>query len=189
MSEENGTVDRRHFLGRSASIVGASSVLGAVGMGHLATAAVANAKGTEPPPCGNPQRAMYEAGIIAKAWQDEGYKQQLLRNPKGVLSRELGTSIPSNVNVRVVEEDANTLYFVLPRNPNEYAEKKMNAEQLVGVAAGWRMDPTPCDSVASMNPGWFVSMDFNPRSREAQRWRAQQVQQVQKVNKVERGQK
>ncbi len=54
-------------------------------------------------------------GVIARAWKDEAFKQELLCSPKAVIEEEWGTAIPADIEIRVFEETAHTLYIVLPR--------------------------------------------------------------------------
>ncbi len=56
--------------------------------------------------------------LIAKAWKDDAFKQELLRNPKAVLERELGTNLPANLEVQVLEVPENTRTLVLPTAPD-----------------------------------------------------------------------
>lgn len=54
--------------------------------------------------------------VIARAWADDAFKQQLAADPKGVLSAE-GVEIPNGVNVKVLEETDSQYYLVLPTKP------------------------------------------------------------------------
>lgn len=65
----------------------------------------------------NKTRQEFEADLVAKAWKDKAFKQELLSNPKATLTKEFGTPIPNNIEVRVLEENPNTLYIVLPVEP------------------------------------------------------------------------
>jgi hypothetical protein len=81
-----------------------------------------------------------EAKIIAKAWQDEAFKQELLSNPKAVFSREMGQSIPDEVEIEVIEENPTTLYMVLPMKPTMNFDSELSEDQLEAVAGGWCKD-------------------------------------------------
>ncbi len=79
-----------------------------------------------------------EAKIIAKAWQDEAFKQELINNPKATISREMGlVEVSQNLEFRVVEENADTFYLVLPMKPNiAVAGHELSEDQLEAVAGG-----------------------------------------------------
>jgi hypothetical protein len=76
-----------------------------------------------------------EARIIAKAWKDEAYKQELLTNPKAAIEREFGVEFPADVNVQVLEENSTSLHFVLPMSPVAIAQE-LSEEQLEAIAGG-----------------------------------------------------
>ncbi|MBD1930045.1 NHLP leader peptide family natural product precursor [Trichocoleus sp. FACHB-90] len=76
-----------------------------------------------------------EAHIIAQAWKDEAYKQELLSNSKAVIEREFSVQLPAQVNVHVMEEDSTNLYFVLPPRP-DLSNAELSEEQLEAVAGG-----------------------------------------------------
>ncbi|WDD36983.1 NHLP leader peptide family RiPP precursor (plasmid) [Nostoc sp. UHCC 0926] len=86
----------------------------------------------------NKTRQEFEADIVAKTWKDEGFKQELLSNPKSTITKEFGTLIPDNIQVRVVEENPNTLYIVLPVKPAdlESEEGELSENALEAVAGG-----------------------------------------------------
>lgn len=76
-------------------------------------------------------RKELENKIIARAWQDESFKEELLSNPKAAFERE-SIELPESIELRVVEENANTLYFVLPPKPSE----ELSDAELETVAGG-----------------------------------------------------
>lgn len=64
------------------------------------------------------KRRELEEKLIALAWQDTAFKQELISNPKATLDKK-GINIPANIEVRVVEETPTTLYLVIPMNQNQ----------------------------------------------------------------------
>ena len=85
----------------------------------------------------NKTRQEFEADIVAKAWQDEAFKQELLSNPKATLTKEFGTPIPDSIQVRVLEENPNTLYLVLPVKPADLeGQGELSENALEAVAGG-----------------------------------------------------
>jgi hypothetical protein len=84
-------------------------------------------------------RKDFESGIIDQAWKDEGFKEELLRDPRSVISREIGQHIPQNINIKVLEETSDTIYFVLPQSPLDKRaglEGELTDEDLEAVAGG-----------------------------------------------------
>jgi hypothetical protein len=59
-------------------------------------------------------RAEVERRLVQKSLQDEEFRQRLLDDPKGTLEQELGRGLPEGLEVRAVEESADTIYLVLP---------------------------------------------------------------------------
>ncbi len=72
--------------------------------------------------------------IIEQAQSNPEYYSQLMKDPRALMSRQLGTSIPSNVNIKVIEETPDTYYVVLPYQPKEGAE--LSDSDLEKVAGG-----------------------------------------------------
>jgi len=69
-----------------------------------------------------------EVHLITRALKNEAFKQELLANPKAVVEQELGTKLPEELEMNVLEETEDTLYMVLPCNPYE----GMSEEELKG---------------------------------------------------------
>ncbi|MDQ3913007.1 MAG: hypothetical protein M3305_14815, partial [Actinomycetota bacterium] len=49
--------------------------------------------------------------LIQRSIGDDSFHQELLRNPKPTLERELGVTLPENVNVEVHESDPDTIHL------------------------------------------------------------------------------
>ncbi|MBD2530121.1 NHLP leader peptide family natural product precursor [Nostoc flagelliforme FACHB-838] len=91
-----------------------------------------------------------EAKLVAHAWQDEAFKQELISNPRAAVEREIGQKVPESTDIRVLEETGNTIYFVLPKKPSI---DELSEEQLEAVAGGDGGDILP-DSVSVLTVSW-----------------------------------
>ncbi len=73
---------------------------------------------------------------MQKAWSDAEFKQQLIENPREAFAA-LGVELPAHlagVNLKVVENTADTLHLVLPAPPP--TEGELSDDELDGVAGG-----------------------------------------------------
>ncbi len=79
-----------------------------------------------------------EMRLILRAWKDEKFKKELIANPKEVIQRELNIHIPDDMEIQVVEETLNKLYFVLPASDTREgdADDELDEEDLRNVAGG-----------------------------------------------------
>lgn len=69
--------------------------------------------------------------IIAKAMSDQVFRLRLMKNPREAL-KDHGIELPANVNLKVLEEKADTRYLIIPReNAGAISE-----EDLKNIAAG-----------------------------------------------------
>ncbi|MBN3525265.1 NHLP leader peptide family RiPP precursor [Paenibacillus apiarius] len=57
--------------------------------------------------------------IVQKAWEDPSFKQKLLSDPKSAIKEVLGISIPEHINMKAVEETADSFVLVIPPNPTD----------------------------------------------------------------------
>ncbi len=80
-------------------------------------------------------RQELEAKFIAKAWEDEKFKQDLINDPKGTYAKAMGAPLPANIEVRVLEETPTTYYLVIPANPE--VSEELSDEALEAVAGGY----------------------------------------------------
>jgi hypothetical protein len=74
----------------------------------------AEVEGTMTEATGGGGRAEVEGRLIQRSLAEEVFRQRLLDDPKAAVEQELGTRLPQGVQVRVVEESADTIYLVLP---------------------------------------------------------------------------
>ena len=75
--------------------------------------------------------------VVARATRDEVFRQRVTADPRSVLASEYDVHIPENVQVRVIEDSANTVSIVLPAP--EDAIQDLTDEDLE-VAAGGSID-------------------------------------------------
>ena len=89
-----------------------------------------------------------KSAIIAKATNDEIFREQLLDNPKAALERALGITFPQGVTIQVHEDTPTTLHVVLPVNSQEGKPRDLSDAELEHVAAGW---PDFLDNAVTVN--------------------------------------
>lgn len=80
-------------------------------------------------------RAEMERTLVQRSLEDEDFRQRLLDDPKATVEQELGTQLPEGVEVRVVEESADTIYLVLP-STSPLGQGEISDEELEAVAGG-----------------------------------------------------
>ncbi len=76
------------------------------------------------------ERARGFSRVVAKAWEDEGFKRRLLADPKATLQAE-GLTFPAGAEVHVVETNDQLYYLPLPPKP-----AALSTEELSGMAGG-----------------------------------------------------
>ncbi len=78
----------------------------------------------------NDQTMQYQQ-LIAKAWADEGFKQQLLSDPVAAMKAE-GIDVPDGVTFNAVEDTVGQRTLVIPPRPKELSE-----QDLANVVGGY----------------------------------------------------
>ena len=67
------------------------------------------------------------------ASDDPKYKQALIKDPKSVVEKQLGTTLPANMKVEAVQETADKMFVVIP---HVAAEGELDDADLEKVAGG-----------------------------------------------------
>jgi hypothetical protein len=84
-------------------------------------------------------RSDFEAALIVRALRDAKFKAELKANPKATYEAQLtsvreGAKLPEHLNVQVLEETGNLVYFRLPQAPAQGQE--LSELELAEVAGG-----------------------------------------------------
>lgn len=74
--------------------------------------------------------------IQDQSMKNAAFRQELLKNPRAVLERELNVVIPSNVNIRVHEDTSTDIHVVLPPQPVAEGIRQLSDEELAEAAGG-----------------------------------------------------
>jgi hypothetical protein len=85
--------------------------------------------------------------IVEQAQKNPKYYDMLMSDPRLLMEKQLGMSIPPNVNIKVVEETPDTYYIVLPYFAREGAE--LSDADLEKVAGGKGL-PSPGDVIGGI---------------------------------------
>jgi Nitrile hydratase, alpha chain len=80
--------------------------------------------------------------IAIKAHRDPNFRKELLSNPKGTVEEMLGSSLPGNVSVSVLQDSDTKVHIVIPPASTE----ELSEEQLEAVSGGF-LDATLGSSV------------------------------------------
>ncbi|WP_019503884.1 NHLP leader peptide family RiPP precursor [Pleurocapsa sp. PCC 7319] len=97
-------------------------------------------------------RTEIEATLVAKAWQNDDFRQELMSNPRKVFASEFNQEIPESTNIQVLEESNDTYYLVIPKKPD--VSEELSDEALEAIAGGWYF-------VTNDDEGAIVGSDSN----------------------------
>jgi hypothetical protein len=84
------------------------------------------------------------SSLMIRSLEDNAFKQELLSQPNAVIERELGITLPEGADIRVVEQESNIRYLVLPWRPDLLEEGELSEEALEAIAGGWCLCSKSC---------------------------------------------
>jgi hypothetical protein len=83
------------------------------------------------------QRQQFEQRLIEKAMKDEAFRKRLIENPGAAIEAETGMKMPEAFKIKVLEEDPQTVYLVLPQNSAANDIMELSDAELEAVAGGY----------------------------------------------------
>jgi hypothetical protein len=78
----------------------------------------------------------YELDIIVKAWRDERFRKNLLKDPKKAIENEFNIVVPDDMVISVHEERDNSLHLIVPSVPANFSAKDLSDDELKEVIGG-----------------------------------------------------
>jgi hypothetical protein len=64
-----------------------------------------------------------ETRLITRAWKDKTFCEQLLKDPKATVEKELGVKFEEDAEVVVLQETPYSWHIILPLGPEHFPEK------------------------------------------------------------------
>jgi hypothetical protein len=97
--------------------------------------------------------------LIERSLQDDAFRSRLLEDPRAVMEQELGVRLPDEVQVRAVEETADTIFLVLP-SASRVGEGEELSDRELGAVAGGAPGPTASgDTCSTAACGYSTCLD------------------------------
>ena len=72
--------------------------------------------------------------LIARCWEDEGFKRKLLADPAAMLKAE-GVEVPAGLSIKALENTDKVFHLVIPARATDLSDQDLDL-----VAGGFRWD-------------------------------------------------
>jgi hypothetical protein len=82
------------------------------------------------------QRQQLEQKLIEKALKDEAFRKLLIENPSAAIEKEFNIKMPETIKLKVLEEDAKTVFMVLPYSSHSGTNLELTETELESVSGG-----------------------------------------------------
>jgi hypothetical protein len=115
----------------------------------------------------------FELDIIVKAWRDEKFRQNLLKDPKKAIEKEFNIKVPEDMTISVHEESENSLHLIVPSLPPHFATEDLSDDELKEVIGG---------VMATGHLSAFPSTKDRARLRNLQKENDQLRKMIEKLN-------
>ena len=86
------------------------------------------------------------------------YRDALIKDPKGTIEKQMAMTLPANMNVKAVQETADTIYVVVPHVPAEGELDDADLEKVAGGKGGSDYD-AECNRARGGGSGSTVTMN------------------------------
>lgn len=91
-----------------------------------------------------------EREVILRALKDPAFRAKLLANPREAIASVTGVSLPEGVEIKVIEQEADTVYLILPPKPDDVeTEGQLSEAELASVAGGGGLMLSTCLSCST----------------------------------------
>ena len=104
-------------------------------------------------------RAGMERRVIERSLADDAFRRRLLEDPRATMEQELGVRLPADVQVRAVEETADTVYLVLPSASPAGEGGEISDRDLDRVAGGAPGPTSSGDTCSTAACGYSTCLD------------------------------
>lgn len=115
----------------------------------------------------------FELDIIVKAWRDEKFRQNLLKDPKKAIEKEFNIQVPEDMTISVHEESENSLHLIVPSLPPHFTTEDLSDDELKEVIGG---------VMATGHLAAFPSTKDRARLRNLQKENDQLRKMIEKLN-------
>jgi hypothetical protein len=87
--------------------------------------------------------------VIARALKDPEYRETLLADPRAALSQAFGQELPADVQVKVIEQEPDTIYLLLPHGAASAELSEAELDSIAGGLMATSYPPSPGDPARS----------------------------------------
>jgi hypothetical protein len=85
---------------------------------------------------GNEGRKKLDELLFDRVGKDNAFRSRLLKTPKSALEEVLGTKLPDNIRINVVEEKPGEFFIVVPPPSIPASKEELSETDLAQVAGG-----------------------------------------------------
>jgi len=68
--------------------------------------------------------------------ENDGFRKELLENPKAVLEKEIGQKLPEGFQIKALDETADTAFIVVPRKLSEALDEAELTDEALAKVTG-----------------------------------------------------